>query len=310
MKNSMSGGAGGKCSGATLSIVNEELVGMGPVGHPLCQGTELEGATFEIRSWKYQGDPKVGSLRVLIEHVGTYEATDIEKRTAYFLALADQRGVSLCAPDASKAARLQLGLKPLTGLGGPPQGGTDMAIPLSSELYNVQGIPIQRGTEWHGNGVEWLNLACVGDALAKRSLYQLYSATDVAKNRAAMGMLTANYCGDRPLTVRGTRFRWKPCGQTTGVNVEARWTEKGASCLYRPRALYRASDVESIPPELEDICVDAHNAPMKCANLDEWKRAARRCSDTESLPATCAGDICVFESEPVLPSEPVTRSAK
>jgi hypothetical protein len=252
-------------------------------------------------------------------------ANNGEMRTAYRMTTNDG---SLCKQTPSEKARDTLGIEKIKGLTDPTPGN-DLVIPVLSELYDRLGRPVApQRSKWMDKRPEWLSLACVEDALAKRSLYDLY--TDNVKNsRAALNMLMANYCNDRHVTTRGVEIGWEladdaaaPRAETISQRtssqtmLEAKWDEHGAVCLSEPRLLYRAGPVAQIPtklpPDLDKICPECKtptkwaDAVRKCAELD-WARenlkdnalsllspyvAHAPLTDCESCPAnTCKGRL-------------------
>lgn len=278
---SLVGGTAGKCAGATLDYENNQLVGRRADGSVKCRDKELVGATFEIRSWvpRSTNDPTKLSVRIRIDDATPHVQDYAETRAGYALreASAPGSGGTLCGAAASTHLRGQLGLNPTPGLASP-SSENDLVIPLSSELYDFDGSVISVGPKWRDRSLTWLNLACAGDALAKRSLYQL--ATDsVERSRANLRMLTANYCGDRPLTMRGMLVRW-----IDGVPAqrEARWSSVRATCLNTPRVIYRDDArpekvPDYLPPELKNLCDG-----KECADLGAWIAAAHQCGKDDN----------------------------
>ena len=92
---------------------------------------------------------------------------------------------------------------------------------------------------------------CAGDALAKRSLYDLYTTGDDTRNDTALRMLTANYCG-KPYTVPGIKVEWAKvtAAAQTLRHEEARWHDGKAICLDTPRlaTLHVTQDGKQISP--------------------------------------------------------------
>src|SRR5262249_12719096 len=128
-----------------------------------------------------------------------------------------------------------------------------------------------------GSRDHWFNLACAGDALGKRTLYNLYSAKDDARNETALRMLTANYCG-KPYTVPGMELEWErsnvPTAQTR--TEEARWKDGKAISLDPPRLVTTVADGNTpisptdFPDQLQPRGCEAHNC-----DAEHWTLALR-----------------------------------
>lgn len=294
---SLRGGAAGRCEGATLELERNTLVGRDRDGVLRCEGDELVGASFEVRSWTRQtARIRIAGLR---DHVQGDDPVNHEIRKAYQLVRdAAPAGPALCGAAGAAALRASLGLTPVTGADpAPPGPGRELVIPIESEMYDVLGQPIAIKRSWQLQRREWLNLACMGSALAERSLHRLLG-DNVDRSRAALMMLTANYCGTRQLTVPGVMLGWD---FGAAELVEAHWSAGRATCLSKPRLLYRgpgdpAANFASLPDALRKICDGA-----VCPTVDAWLDAARTCkrgSQRWTLPACpdrCADGDCASE---------------
>ncbi|MEJ7602014.1 MAG: ADYC domain-containing protein [Kofleriaceae bacterium] len=281
MPASVRGGAGGKCNGTTLTVRDNKLITIHPKDRsPVCVDTELEGASFVLRSW-VKKDGKYGTLTVHIaDIIPEYHAdTTHHPRTAY--RLTDDQGVSLCTAKGSTEARSkQLGLKALTDLT-DPDPSRDVAIPVRSELYDRDGHALRVLSKWHSGEAEWLQFACANDALGERSLYGLHS-DDVATSRAALMMFMANYCGDFHATAPGTKIEWEiadaskgpPAGSTM---LEARWGPDGAICVAAPRALYRDGPSPTAPHDPQGDLLKMKDDCPGCTTPEAWANEMRRC---------------------------------
>jgi hypothetical protein len=283
---SMTGGVDGACAGTTLDVRfsnktnRSELVGITSSDKSIaCDGAQLAGASFVVRSWAKK------DLTITITKVEDYVAENGEVRTAYEMTAG---GESLCKADASAKAREALGIGSIPGL--KPDSDKTVLIPIESELYDRQGHAFPPDPKWQRNRAEWLNLACVGDALAKRSLYGLHT-DNVEDSRAALMMLVANYCGNLHVTTRGVMVAWEFLDDkeyTTSKNpkhpvshaqkpngpdlLEAKWDSDGAVCLDTPRLLYRDSSTAQVPKEFEYLCDNG-----KCESYQSWIDAVRKC---------------------------------
>jgi ADYC domain len=130
---------------------------------------------------------------------------------------------------------------------------------------------------------DWFSIGCAGTALGK--LYMLRETTvsspspDLARHRATLKMLVADYCGTGvAFTVAGEPLFWRspPRMDYPGAEavpaypyeIEARWTAEGAACLGTPRlavteAHHAFGDVAAA------IAAECPGLPA-CANTDAW----------------------------------------
>jgi hypothetical protein len=283
MPGSLSGGVNNKCDGSTLGVAHNALVGVKPDGSYACEGDALKGASFVVRSWvpKDKSGSALRTLTIHITDVQPYTADNGEIRNGYRM-IGD--GKSLCNAGDASDARQTLGLPVISGLAPDPPAGKDLVIPVSSELYDALGRPIDVDLTWARKEPEWLSLACVADALGERSLYDL-DTDNVDNSRAALMMLVANYCGDRHVTLRGDKIAWDfvddsaPGTQTVShrtseqTMLEAKWGPSGAVCLSQPRLLYR----DGLPPHVPADLPDDLKAICPGCSPDQWSDAVRAC---------------------------------
>ncbi len=100
----------------------------------------------------------------------------------------------------------------------------------------------------------WFNIGCAGHTLAKMHLmrHTLAAAApqygvDQRDRQATLKLLSGDYCGrGRPYTEAGVPLVWQGdlvSYRTTPRVLEARWTEKGATCLDLPRLYARYPDI-------------------------------------------------------------------
>lgn len=243
-------------------------------GQTVCAGTELEGARFTVRSWL------PSSRTILIKEVRNYVASNGEVQLGYLLT--DGAGVSLCRNTGSNQLLTELGLRRSFGADTDPSPTDEVAIAVRSELYDFYGAAVVPRVAWKDHSREWNHLACAGDGLAKRSLYDLHT-DNVQRSRAALRMLTGSYCARQTTTVRGALVQWHP--PVTGADdLEARWTANGAACISKPRMLWsnanEASVPADLPPRLEKLC-------PKC-NVPQWLEAIQNCPRQPKIPL-CVG---------------------
>lgn len=272
------GSLDGACAGQTLDIKDGKLVGTKSDGSIGCSEATLKDSSFEIGSYKRTERIKIADVLV------DWTAPNGAKRTAYQMEWVDGPNKhGLCAKDGQKL-RKKLGLEEMYDSSDLPDPQAQLVIPLVSEIYDEEGLV--------ADSKPWNHLACIDDALAKRSLYQLDDA-DPKKSRAALRMLTADYCGGTAWTVRGEWIEW---AHTNELNVEAQWDDNGAKCLTAPRLLRDDNDQEVEPSKktehlLKRLC---KKSPSKCKNIEDWKTEMKTCRNQDGSVArvlqTC--DVC------------------
>jgi hypothetical protein len=278
---------GGGCgSGADLGLdpTGTRLIGTRR-GEVVCSGKRLAGATFTVRSFaKAKISFTIAKVREIQGlHGKTYEGYRIESG-----------GASACEPGVAQRVRRQLGLVaeepaprravPVAALPTPAgyQHGPndDLVIAVDGPLYDGRDQLID------DSRAHWFNLACAGDALAKRTLYELYLAGNDARNDTALRMLTANYCG-KPYTVPGVEFGWLRDDMRPKL-LEARWYAGKAACIDIPRLMMlQVTEGEPYNPAL----LPAQLQPKGCdkgenCDANGWITALRAECQLPSCDAT------------------------
>jgi len=270
--HSLQGGHCGNGADLGLDSTGTRLVGT-RLGQVVCTGEELTGASFLVRSFAPATQAfTITNVRqiTMLDGVHKYEGYRIESD-----------GASACEPATALRIRRQLGLvreneaapdplpKPAGYQFGPHD---DLVIAVDGPLYD------RRDRALPGSRDHWFNLACAGDALAKRTLYNLYTASDDARNETALRMLTANYCG-KPYTVPGIELEWGTATDDgkTAKHQEALWQGGKAICLDTPRLMtFHVTDggkpisPPDFPLQLQPKgCEDHH------CNAKQWTSALR-----------------------------------
>jgi hypothetical protein len=279
----------------TLDIEGDKLVGRD--GANKCEGKDLEGASFEIRTAK-------GAERITIAEVTEYTAPNQKKFPAYRMDWKDNSGqkTALCSKEGQKL-RDKLGVQAMKWSDDIPDPQNELVIPIVSELYTETGAPVPKRAWWQDQTkLEWNHLACVDDALAKRTVNGQYNASDLPRSRAALRMWTADYCGGRPFTMRGKMIDW---GNDPSLPIEAQWTENGASCLTKPRIIFE-NGKEVVPSKPTKLLAEFCKASGKdCAKLQTWIDEAKHCTKdnnafqrVEDLKdcGPCTAPACTLES--------------
>lgn len=232
--------AGGSCpsgTSLTLDTTGRRLVGVRS-GRVVCERDQLAGATFAVRSASATLSLAIANVRRFTVDRETFEGYRIESG-----------GASTCDPAVADRVVLELGPGAGTGPairprfpavdGFHPGSHDDLVIAVPGPVYDDRERPVP------GSGAGYFNLACVGDALAKRSLYHLYTSDD-DRNETALKMLTANYCG-RSFTLRGAQIEWITLGGRW--SHEAGWQKGNAQCLDMPRLMMLEVGGARVSPE-------------------------------------------------------------
>lgn len=133
----------------------------------------------------------------------------------------------------------------------------------------------------------WFNLGCAGHTLMKMYMMGHVAAahrhgysTTPDERQTVMKMFSADYCNaGYAFTVPGVPLRWQddrgwyPYRQTSNLQLEARWTPTGASCInlsrvtanFNANAALRARWPNGIEPELRARC---KVVPPRCRDSD------------------------------------------
>jgi hypothetical protein len=200
-------------------------------------------------------------------------------------------GESACASGAAERIRRELGLTGRTVVGVStesyvPDPAEDLVIPMVSELYDVSDAIMDN----YKTG--FFSLACVGDALAKTAFYRMREDPPL-KNQSALRLLTANYCGKKPYTMRGVLIDWVK--EQRGPVIEAQWIDGSATCMTTGRLTQLQLStgpvaVENLPDTLQPYGCErlpgtAPDQPARC-NAKQWNDAIRsECRQpTQPLP--------------------------
>lgn len=276
MPGTLRGGGCGQAASLIYDEKNNVLLGVNADSTEACREQAMVGATFDIRSFNGSTLTITISDSRMLEH--PYEA-----HRGYKLEVG---GHSLCESGASSDARTALGLTPYPPVGaiGPLDPDSDLIIPLEGEMWaaseqlaDIWYAEVDRDKLLTGR---WTHFACVEDALAKRTLFNLNPTGNPAKAHAALHMITANYCGIHAYTMRGIKIAWEE-DVPNQWGQEAAWDENRALCLDKPRLLWQ-SDHASVPsgPDVPK--------PPTCMSgpctVDQWLAGVRaECG----LPDTC-----------------------
>lgn len=151
--------------------------------------------------------------------------------------------------------------------------------PDETLLFEADRIDATRKTIDDNDDPRWFNLGCAGHTLAKLHLtrHTRVAGSDnfhitLADRQATLKMLVADYCGTgRPFTVAGQPLFWRgglvdftPSSQ----RVEARWDERGATCLTVPRMKYAAQLPTAFQPDIWNVIQSECELPPPCKDPD------------------------------------------
>jgi hypothetical protein len=150
---------------------------------------------------------------------------------------------------------------------------------VEGQLYTYKQEPITHSPAF--------SLACVSDALAKRTIHGLYTPGQDDKNLSALHMLTARYCGTS-YTVPGIEFQWVDQVEPMGKRkTESAWGTGLALCISTPRLMTLTDgggaliDPAKLPPSLRPSTC----ATMNCTTAHGWADALRAECKTKQCPS-------------------------
>lgn len=301
---------GPHCAGATLSMENKKLVGKNADGTIKCKNEKLVDATFVVRT-----ELEEETLKIVDVVDYAYDPNDATKTwPAYRIIWTKEdeddvitgRKKGLCTSKQGRKLRKKLKMKYVkyTDMADLPDPSKELVIAVNSELYDPAGNAVPIDPAWKLQQKEWLNLACVDDALAKRTLHHQMTAND-AENRAVLRMWTADYCGGLPFTMRGEGINWS---KKPNLEIEAQWTETGATCLTAPRILRNEQGQPIVPTaitkRLKELCT------ANCTTVAGWMTTAKTCLKADGsvdhvipLCTPCTAGNCPLESR--IPKNPI-----
>lgn len=230
----------GENSDLGLSSDQTKLVGW-TGGSASCAGKQLEGAQFTVRRGNSIVILKIAEVREHTSEGKTYEGYRIESE-----------GQPVCS--LGVARRVQRALRfgednvlndaPLEPGGYAPDPDDDLAIVVGGPIFSVKtGAPLNLSPS------EFINLACVGDALAKTVFWDMHH--NAQETTMALRMITANYCG-QPLTLRGMKIEFEELPDSrVPRKLEAKWGADGkALCIDNPRLIdFKDQGNQVVPPQ-------------------------------------------------------------
>jgi hypothetical protein len=134
----------------------------------------------------------------------------------------------------------------------PSTGNIDgHAVIFQGDLYEDDNYQVTRAPD-----TKLVNIACLGTAISKMHMFRHTAAgaptpgnpVPVDDEQALLRLMTGDYCGrGKPLTRNGTPIRIQVPGFVTNtgyaipdpahVTIDARWNDRGATCITTPRAM-------------------------------------------------------------------------
>lgn len=262
-----------------LAVVDGRFIGTCPGCAPL-QGPALAGATISVIS---DGAPRyvitIASVRTMSFFLGggTVEA---------YTLLWQQPGVT---PQTNLCNNIQLLEDQIAQQHDDSYTRQELMGMQTFETVVFEGDRIDGDAKTMSPTADdsWFNIGCAGHTLSKLRLTRNTihgqpsgMAQAWERRQATLKMLAADYCGAGiPLTVAGQRLVWQgdlmPYFSAPRV-IEARWTERGASCLYEPRMLFPTSSLGAatfprIWSSIGAACkLVRKSPPPKCTDLDPF----------------------------------------
>jgi hypothetical protein len=149
--------------------------------------------------------------------------------------------------------------------------------PFNSVVYEGDRIDQIHRTVSPQIDTRWFNVGCGHDTLVKLRLARSTMLTARQNWRlvqATLKMLSADYCGTgMSFTISGEPLVWRNLAgmqlHSTPTSFEARWTERGATCLDLPRAMKTPSAALAAAfPDVEAAIKDECKRPRRCASSD------------------------------------------
>lgn len=282
LPRSLQGGGCGRGAELGLDPAGMRLVGRRG-GKVVCTGEQLAGATFLVRSRaRATLMLTVAGVRAFRVGPASFEGYRIESG-----------GGSACQPEVAESMRRQLGLAAAatrragdapTAAGYEFGPNDDLVIAVDGPIYDPGDRTIA------GTRPQWFNLACAGDALAKRTLLGLHVPDNDGRNETALRMLTANYCG-KAYTVRGMKIEWIRA-LLTG-DREARWINGKALCIDTPR-LMKLQVIDGVPYPPSELPPELQPRGCESQTCDEQAWTSALLAECRLKPCGVGGE---FEME-------------
>lgn len=265
-------------SGSLVFDADKRVLAVKTADGKLCAGEKIAHTSFTVQS--FNNASVVFTIDARIELAGASG----QKREAYrILASTGSAGsndqLSVCDSRRSDEIRMSLGLGAAGSFtavaGSATDPGTEPVPSLDPDYAIALPDPLFSATvrEIAADGV-FFNLACVNDALAKRTLDGIVKEKDSEDVQiAALRMMTATYC-DRPRTARNMKFHFDATHGNLATDAESWWTATRAMCLQnaRLRQLGDYGQVTLGPDLIPSGCAKGSDgSPSPCKTWTDWE---------------------------------------
>ena len=266
-----------------LDVVDDRILAHSPT-QPTLTGRDLEGAIIWVQHVSQaQFGIRINTVSYTNEVVTPFDKIEIYEFAwgeAYGSPFAGpvRGGTSMIIPTFDKGAALC----PDTFT--QPDGWQEWdeaakMPPFHSLVFEGDRIDANQRTVSDTTDKRWFNIACGRDTLAKLRLTRHSmrgTNNDWKVSQTVLKMLSADYCGDgTSFTVAGEPLVWQsPTGMSyrlSPTSLEARWTERGATCLDVPRAASTSNErLQRMFPDIEAAIAATCRRPPPCSNPDPW----------------------------------------
>jgi len=272
-----------------LAVENSTLIGRDAQGGEL-RGSGLIGATI----WIQRGTRQYG---IEISHVGTFDEVvgpfprPIETYVLNWSEVLGNQlpnriyaGGNVVEMPVLGGTRTNVCPSPIRKSGGDvewdPTSGLEayQTLLFEGDRFDLKGRVVNPIPE-----DDWFNIGCGSHTLAKLRLTRntIHTAPAWQNVQAALKMLSADYCGTgRSFTVDGEPLVWR---DRAGMDfwlppreLEARWDENGATCIFAPRLERSRNPLAQVYfswPDLQNECGFAGHPLPQCQQLDplQWE---------------------------------------
>jgi hypothetical protein len=261
-----------------LRVVDGRIGGVLRGERPL-EGQALVDATIPVRRGAAHYELVIRSVREL-----TYAVAPFDPVEAYTLEWRDRNGDHPTTNLCSNRAELE------RQLATDPEGAQQELLGLTTAeavVYEGDRVDADKLTMAPAADDHWFNFGCAGHTLAKLRFThntvhsQAPKLPDAWQQRqATLKLLTADYCdAGVPFTVAGQPLSWQGDAVTywgQPRSLEARWNERGATCVNEPRMMFPTELGKETFPDIWLAIGDVCKVPL-CSNLrlDDYDGALR-----------------------------------
>lgn len=257
-----------------LYVVNGRISGVNPITGARISGPGLVGAQLHVlASSQPIYNIRIDGVREIPTAVGMPDPIEI-----YRMVWVDATTLAEGPPCEALDTRLDE-IKDPTPLYGMR---TNETLVYEGDRINAHTKTMNQNAQWDPN---WFNFGCAGRTLAKLRLLRKTQGNGTGNWRArqaALKMLSADYCGTgTSFTRTGMHIDWMDAEGLVHyafppLQMEARWTEKGATCLSTPR-------MEHVSPHVREYV--NNECLLNACDLDPTTRSLYDLSGTEIVSA-------------------------